>query len=134
MTIYLTPPEVFLINEQVLARDGQQSLLRDEGALESALMRPQTASHYEQANLVRQAALLVAGIALAHAFLDGNKRTALLAGTVFLDLNGGFLETEPLEFARQIEALVNHTEPLEAATEHLVVWMNTRFHKHTISE
>jgi death-on-curing protein len=127
MTIYLTPPEVFAFNEQVLAQDGQQSLLRDAGGLESALMRPQMAAHYEEADLPTQAALLMAGIALIHAFVDGNKRTALLVGIVFLDINGGFLETEPLELARQIEALVNHAEPLEEATTHFSDWMRERF-------
>ena len=54
--------------------------LRDEGALESALMRPQMAAHYESADLATQAALLIIGIALAHPFVDGNKRTAFLCG------------------------------------------------------
>src|ERR1051326_2911585 len=96
---YLTASEAVEINEQVLAEDGQQSLLVDEGKLESALMRPQMAAHYEEADLVRQAALLVSGVALAHAFVDGNKRTALIAGRVFLRFNGYRLEREPEEFA-----------------------------------
>jgi|ERR1051326_2246623 hypothetical protein len=71
---YLTVSEVAEINEQVLAEEAQQSLLADEGKLESAIIRPQMAAHYEEANLVRQTALLVSGIALAHAFVDGKKR------------------------------------------------------------
>ena len=65
------------------------------------------AAYYEAADLVIQAALLISGIALAHAFLDGNKRTALLAGTTFLDLNGLAIERPPEELGRQIEALVH---------------------------
>src|SRR5690242_13363911 len=114
---YLTVAEVQYINEEALAQDGQQSLLVDVGKLESAIMRPQMAANYEGADLACQTALLVSGIALAHAFVDGNKRTALLAGRLFLRLNGFVLEREPLEFANAILALVNHTERLEAATD-----------------
>jgi hypothetical protein len=48
------------MNDDILRREGSQSLLRERGALESAVMRPQTAAHYEQADLVTQAALLIA--------------------------------------------------------------------------
>lgn len=124
--IYLTVSEVLGINEAVLAEEGQQSLLVDEGKLEGAIMRPQMAAHYEQADLARQTALLVAGIALAHAFIDGNKRTALLAGRTFLGLNGAALEREPLEFAEAILALVNRPDSLEAATDRLEAWIRAR--------
>ena len=62
--------------------------LRDEGTLESAVMRPQMAAYYEGADIVRQAALLGVGISQAQAFLDGNKRTAYLALNTFLRMNG----------------------------------------------
>ena len=123
---YLTVAEVLGINEAVLAQDGQQSLLVDEGKLESAIMRPQMAGYYEEADLARQTALLVSGITLAHAFVDGNKRTALLAGRMFLGLNGYMLEREPLEFADAILALVNHNDSLEVATGRLESWIRTR--------
>ncbi len=124
--IYLTVAEVLGINEAVLAQEGQQSLLVDEGKLESAIMRPQMAAHYEEADLARQTVLLVSGIALAHAFVDGNKRTALLAGRMFLGLNGYALEREPLEFAHAILALVNHNDSLEAAANRLEAWIRER--------
>lgn len=123
---YVTAAEVQYINEEALAQDGQQSLLLDAGKLESAIMRPQMAANYEGANLARQTALLVSGIALAHAFVDGNKRTALLAGRLFLRLNGYTLERDPLEFANAILALVNRTDSLEAATDRLTTWIQAR--------
>ena len=126
--LYLIPDDLLAINEFVLAQEGQQSHLRDAGSLESALMRPQMAAHYEGADLARQVAPLVAGIALAHAFVDGNKRTALLAGEMFVDLNGSRVESEPLEFAKAILALVNHGESVEAATANLESWMRARLH------
>ncbi|HLV99874.1 MAG TPA: type II toxin-antitoxin system death-on-curing family toxin [Ktedonobacterales bacterium] len=123
---YLIVAEVHSINEAVLALEGQQSLLVDEGKLESALMRPQMSAHYKEADLAHQTALLASGIALAHAFIDGNKRTALLAGRTFLALNGYRLERAPLEFAEAILALVNHTDSVEAAIHHLAEWIRTR--------
>lgn len=123
---YLTATEVQYINEEVLAQDGQQSLLMDEGKLESSIMRPQMAANYEGADLARQTALLVSGIALAHAFVDGNKRTALLAGRMFLRLNGYTLEREQLEFANAILALVNRSESLEVATDQFTAWIQAR--------
>jgi death-on-curing family protein len=53
------------------------------------------AAFYEQADLVTQAAILIAAIALSHPFLDGNKRTAVIAAATFLDLNGLVIDCRP---------------------------------------
>jgi death on curing protein len=71
--IYLSADEVWAINEQVLRGSGGIAGLRDRGALESAVARPQTRAFYEEADLIDQAATLIVGLALAHAFVDGNK-------------------------------------------------------------
>ena len=128
---YLTLEDVLGINEFVMAQQGQQSLLRDVGSLESAMMRPQMAANYENADLARQTVLIVSGIALAHAFVDGNKRTAIMAGEMFLDLNGYILDHKPLEFANAILALVNRTESLEAVTDRFVAWIRARMRPQT---
>ena len=126
MVRYLAVLDVVAMNEAILRQYGNSSLLRDQGILESAMMRPQMAAHYEEADLVTQTALLIAGIALAHAFLDGNKRTALAAGTTFLHLNGQWIVSEPGEFGQQIEALVNHSASLEQAMDHFIAWLRPR--------
>ena len=123
MIRYLAVLDVVAMNEAILLQYESSSLLRDEGALESAMMRPQIAAHYEEADLVTQAALLIAGIALAHAFLDGNKRTALAAGTTFLHLNSYWIVSEPGEFGRQIETLVKHPDSLEEAMARFIAWL-----------
>ncbi len=64
--------------------------VRDPGALDSALDRPQNVFVYTR-NAVDLAALAAAyafGIARNHPFVDGNKRTALVACQVFLIDNG----------------------------------------------
>jgi len=123
---HLAVLDVVAMNEAILLRYESSSLLRDEGALESAMIRPQMAAHYEKANLVTQAALLISGVALAHAFLDGNKRAALAAGTTFLHLNGYWIVSEPGEFGRQIEALVNRPDALEEAMARFIAWLRPR--------
>lgn len=65
-------------------------VVRDPGALEAALHRPQSTGFGEELfpTLVEKAAVLLHGIATSHAFLDGNKRTALIGALAFLELNG----------------------------------------------
>ncbi len=100
--------------------------LRDEGLLESAVMRPRMAAYYEEADVVRQGALLAAGISQAQAFLDGNKRTAYAALEVFLLHNGIAITVDPLEVARQIEALATRADSLDAATARFEAWLRER--------
>ena len=125
MYYYLTMLDVIAMNEAIMERMGGTSLLRDEGILESAVMRSQMAAHYEEADLITQAAVLMAGIALAHAFIDGNKRTALAVGTTFVQLNGQWIESKPEELGRQIEAIVTRTDSLEEVTARFAAWLHT---------
>jgi death-on-curing protein len=123
---HLTVLDAVAMNAAILQRYGGSSRLRDEGALESAMMRPQMAAQYEAADLLTQAALLIAGVAPAHAFLDGNKRTALAVGTTFLHLNGQWIASQPGEFGQQIEALVNRLDSLEEAMMRFLDWLRPR--------
>jgi len=68
--------------------------LRDPGALEAALFRPQT-GYYE--DIVAQAAALLESLAINHPFLDGNKRVAFAAADVFLRINGWRLQLAPMQ-------------------------------------
>ena len=68
--------------------------LRDPGALEAALFRPQT-GYYE--DIVAQAAALLESLAINHPFLDGNKRVAFAAADVFLRINGWRLQRAPMQ-------------------------------------
>lgn len=126
MTRYLTVLDVIGLHRAIMPRTGGEPALRDEGLLESAVMRPQMAAYYEHADLATQAALLISGVVLAHAFVDGNKRTAELAGDVFLQLNGWWLDTEPLELALQIEEVVSLTECREQAVKEFAQWIEPR--------
>jgi death on curing protein len=56
--------------------------------LEGTVHRPEQYAHYEQADIAAQAAVLAQGVVDAHAFRDGNKRTAHLTLHSFLEVNG----------------------------------------------
>jgi len=85
---------------------GEQGLLRDMSGLESAIMRPQMAAFYEDADIVTQTALLIEGIAMAHSFVDGNKRSAFIAGVTFLRINGYKMKSADATTGKRIEELV----------------------------
>jgi death-on-curing protein len=85
---WLTREIVIAIHDEQLAIHGGAGGLRDEGMLESALDRARNRWAYEQADLAELAAAYAFGIAGNHPFVDGNKRTSLLALYTFLGVNG----------------------------------------------
>jgi death-on-curing protein len=85
---WVTLPIVLAIHDEQLAVHGGSSGLRDIALLESALSRPLNKWSYESAELPELAAAYAYGIARNHPFVDGNKRTALLAMYTFLGING----------------------------------------------
>lgn len=124
MTEYLGVGDVIALHDEILHRLGAPyAALRDEGSLESAIMRPRMAGHYEDAGLLRQAALLAIGISQAQAFVDGNKRTAYAATETFLLLNGTALTGDPIELAQELEAVAMRKDDLEAATGRFEAWL-----------
>ena len=64
--------------------------VRDMGLLDSAAARPRSSAFGEDAypTVALKSAALLHSIMSNHALVDGNKRLAWLATTVFLDLNG----------------------------------------------
>lgn len=89
---WISKQALVLLHGESLATHGGREGMRDEGLLESALMRPQNIVAYADAAVLPDAAALAAsygvGIAKNHPFIDGNKRAAFLAVGLFLYLNG----------------------------------------------
>lgn len=83
--------------------------LRSPDGLEAVLACPRQYAYYQQADLALQATVLVHGIAETQPFLDGNKRTATLAMTVFLAYNGRQLDVTGPELAGWILSLSGST-------------------------
>ncbi|MCA1675236.1 MAG: type II toxin-antitoxin system death-on-curing family toxin [Actinobacteria bacterium] len=83
--------EVLLVNEQEVGPD----LLADFGLLEAAILRPQQSVFGSDAypDMHTKAAAMMHSIIRNHAFIDGNKRTGVLAMILFHNLNGYTIET-----------------------------------------
>src|SRR5713226_552253 len=97
---YLSLADVLALHQVMMEKFGVgPAPLREEGMLESAIMRPRMAAYYDEADIIRQAALLAVGVSQAQAFLDGNERTALAVCDVFLRLNGLAIAGDPGEVA-----------------------------------
>lgn len=91
--IFLDRAIVEKLHALQIERFGGAFGLRDEGALESALARPINKAHYGCEDVVQLAAAYLYGLAMNHAFVDGNKRMAIVAAGVFLMDNGYEIET-----------------------------------------
>jgi death on curing protein len=90
---WLATAVVTAIHDEAIYEFGGLAGIRDFGLLESALDRPRNRLAYEpKSTLFELAATLCVGLAKNHPFIDGNKRTALLATRAFLFLNGYALE------------------------------------------
>src|SRR5258705_11707889 len=92
--VLLLEETVIAIHHRQISEHGGSEGLRDEGLLASALARPQNALAYAQPppDLPALAAAYAYGIARNHPFVDGNKRTELVAARPFLLLNAVNLE------------------------------------------
>lgn len=88
--VWLLEETVIAIHQRQVSEHGGSEGLRDEGLLAAALARPQNVLAYAQPppDLAALAAAYAYGIARNHPFVDGNKRTALVAARTFLLLNG----------------------------------------------
>src|SRR5262245_34294148 len=84
------PDAVLIFHDQQIEEHGGPTGLLDPRKLESALARPQNYWNYSepQPDLAYLAAVYACGICQAHAFVDGNKRTAAVTAITFLLLNG----------------------------------------------
>lgn len=89
--------------------------LRDQGALEGALSRPRSYDDYEDADIALQATVLAHGIAESQAFIDANKRLALVAMLTFLELSGYRLEASDPDLADWILSFSAGTTPQQLA-------------------
>ena len=94
MADYLTVAEVYRMQHRLIQLFGGLHGVRDKGAVEAAVFRPQT-GHYN--SLDEEAAALMESLGNNHGFLDDNKRIAFTAADVFLRRNGFYIEVEALD-------------------------------------
>ena len=124
MSDYLTVAEVYAMQHRLIEMFGGLHGVRDKGAVEAAVFRPQT-GYYN--SIEEEAAALMESLGNNHGFLDGNKRIAFIAADVFLRRNGSYIEVTGTEghafidgsmerhefrFARILEWIRQQVKPL----------------------
>jgi len=98
---------VIAIHDRQIARHGGASGMRDRALLEMGCARAMNLAAYTDAGLSEIAAAYAFGISKAHAFVDGNKRTAFVTALTFLRLNGISFRPAPVEGVRMMEDLAS---------------------------
>lgn len=103
---WLTPGVVKGLHLHAIAVAGGSTGIRDEGLLQSAIERPRNLYVYgDNPSIHDLAANYCIGIIRNHPFIDGNKRTGILATAVFLELNDYVFRPDEAEAARIVPAL-----------------------------
>jgi death-on-curing protein len=123
--IWLRLEAILAAHDQQLAEHGGGAGIRDRGLLESALARPLNLHAYGEPSLAKLAAAYAFGIAKNHPFVDGNKRTALVAAELFLGVNGYDLIADDVEVVKVFLALAAG----EINEEELAAWIDRNSRK-----
>jgi death-on-curing protein len=117
MTEYVTTADALFFHRLLIERYGGAPGVRDVGALESALHRPQT-GYYE--TIIHEAAALLESLVQNHPFVDGNKRVAFAVADVFLRVNGHSINADSNAI---YDYLMKLFEERSFDMEHLVPWL-----------
>jgi len=96
---YLTAEQVLFIHARLIAETGGEGGVLDLGLLLSAVARPQATFDKQELypDLYSKAAALLESLIGNHAFVDGNKRTAITSAGLFLHINGYHLKASNQE-------------------------------------
>jgi len=123
--VWLRLEAILAAHDDQLAEHGGGVGILDQGLLESALARPRNLFAYGEASLARLAAAYAFGIARNHPFVDGNKRTALVAAEGFLGLNGFDLTATDVESVSMFLSLAAG----EVTEQQLADWFGQKIQK-----
>jgi death-on-curing protein len=119
---YPTKDDVLDLHDDALAAFGGDSGVMDEGAIESALARPKTSfgGHERFPDVPSKAAALLHGLVMAHAFVDGNKRTAAAVALTFVKRNEHLLQAT----GEKIESITREAGAGERDVDELTEWFD----------
>ena len=120
--IWLLKRLVLALHDAQLVEHGGFPGMRDRGAFESALARPENLFAYGMPDLAELAAAYAFGLARNHPFVDGNKRTSFAACTTFLKRNGQLIPIAEAENIATWLALADGSLGEEA----LAAWLRAR--------
>lgn len=119
---WVTRDMIEAVHDRQIAEHGGGAGLRSGDLLESALVRPQNLAGYGQPDAAELAASLAFGIARNHPFVDGNKRSAWVAGRLFLRLNAISILFDRAEATVMVQRLAAG----ELAEEEVANWFRAR--------
>jgi death-on-curing protein len=117
VTEYITTADALFFHRKLTEQYGGAAGVRDLGALESALHRPQT-GYYE--SIIHEAAALFESLVQNHPFIDGNKRVAFAVMDVFLRINAYLIVAGDASIH---EFMMNLFEQRSFDMEHIVPWL-----------
>lgn len=121
---WLAQDAVLAIHEDQLAEHGGAVGVRDLGLLQTALAKPQQLAAYGDPapDVAALAASYAYGIAHLHPFVDGNKRTSLVAAETFIVLHDHTMEASDVECVQVWLALAAG----DLSEAELAVWLRER--------
>lgn len=124
MTAWLSVGQVLALHAIQIERFGGSRGLRDRGALESAVARPQMTFGGDDLypDVGAKAAALLHSLLQNHRFVDGNKRVGAHAMVLFLLANGHEPEFSPTELTEMTLGVARG----ELAAEALAIWIRQR--------
>ena len=124
MTVYLSPEQVLELHRLQTARFGGSTRMRDRGALEAALGRPQATFGGEDLypDVASKAGALMHSLVMNHPFVDGNKRVGAHAGIAFLLAN----DLEPVFSPAELAGITLAVARGEVSAEALAIWLRQR--------
>lgn len=124
---YLSKEELVAINQLVLKRANSQLIgVQYPQGLDLVIEQPQQVIFGRELypNLWIKAAFVIQKITKKHIFTDGNKRTAILAGLIFLEMNGYKLEFSA-DAGEEIMLGVTNSADTEETMLSLAEWLKS---------
>lgn len=124
MIRFLAVDDVNRLHELTISAQGGSTGIRDSALLDAAVAMPMQSfgGRYLHDGIAAMAAAYPYHICQAHAYVDGNKRAAVLAALVFLSVNGARLLPSPEE----LEDVTMAVATGELSKEELVQWFEAR--------
>jgi death on curing protein len=118
---YLTAEQVLFIHARLIAETGGAHGVRELNLLLSAVARPQATFEGQELypDLFSKSAALLESLIGNHAFVDGNKRTAITAIGLFLRLNGYGLTASN----REVVAFTLQCAQERVPLEQIALWL-----------
>lgn len=124
---YLTPQDILILHARVIEETGGLHGVRDVGLLSSAVERPKMRFGGKELykGVFAKAAAYFESIIKNHEFIDGNKRTGILAAARFLFLNGYELMTTN----KEMENFALKVATYKMETLEITVWFKKHAHR-----